>query len=108
MLRATHAGTRLVLAPHPQARGRFDAFWIAGGRVVDWGALPREAADLEARSAAALRAAPRPELGGWLPAGEVAEARLVGAWIAANDPPALELDARDRVVGWVRAVESRA
>src|SRR5215203_3011556 len=25
MLRATHAGTRLVLAPHPQARGRFDA-----------------------------------------------------------------------------------
>jgi DNA polymerase-3 subunit epsilon len=112
MLRATHAGTRLVLAPHPQARGRFDAFWIAGGRVVDWGALPREAAELEARSAAALRAEPRPELGGWLPAGEVAEARLVGAWVAAHAPPALELDARalerQRVVSWVRSVESAA
>jgi DNA polymerase-3 subunit epsilon len=111
-LRATHAGTRLVLAPHPQARGRFDAFWIAGGRVVDWGALPREAAELEARSAAALRAEPRPELGGWLPAGEVAEARLVGAWVAAHAPPALELDARalerKRVVSWVRSVESAA
>ena len=42
VLRATHAGTRLVLAPHPAARGRFDAFWIAGGRVVDWGALPAD------------------------------------------------------------------
>ena len=112
MLRATHAGTRLVLAPHPQARGRFDAFWIAGGRVVDWGALPRDAAELDARSAAAVRAEPRRELGGWLPAGEVAEARLVGAWLAAHDPAALELDASvpggDRVVRWVRAVESRA
>jgi DNA polymerase-3 subunit epsilon len=128
MLRATHAGTRLVLAPHPQARGRFDAFWIAGGRVVDWGALPRDGAELEARSASALRAQPRPELGGWLPADEVAEARLVGAWLAAHEPPALELGAgaldgersgparaidpgaldAERVVRWVRSVESRA
>jgi len=111
MLRATHAGTRLVLAPHPQARGRFDAFWIAGGRVVDWGALPRDPAELQARSAAALRAQPRRELGGWLPADEVAEARLVGAWLAAHEPPALELDARaiegDRVARWVRSVECR-
>jgi len=112
MLRATHAGARLVLAPHPETRGRFDAFWIAGGRVVDWGALPREPDELAARSAAALRAAPRPELGGWLPADEVAEARLVGAWIAAHEPPALELGPRalegSRVASWVRSVESRA
>ena len=33
-------------------------------------------------------------LGGWLPADAIAEARLVGAWIAANQPPALELGAR--------------
>jgi len=112
MLRATHAGARLVLAPHPAGGGRCDAFWIAGGRVVDWGALPADRGELLARSAAALRAAPRPELGGWLPADEVAEARLVGAWIAAHDPPALELDADalegERVVGWARAVESRS
>jgi len=112
VLRATHAGTRLVLARHPAAHGRFDAFWIAGGRVVDWGALPRDEQELLARCAAALRAAPRPELGGWMPADEVAEARLVGAWIAAQEPPVLELGPealdRERVIGWVRAVESRA
>src|SRR5215208_6125641 len=68
LLRATHAGARLVLAPHPAKRGRFDAFWIAGGRVVDWGALPGDPDELSARTAAALRAAPRPELGAWLPA----------------------------------------
>ncbi|HWK27311.1 MAG TPA: exonuclease domain-containing protein [Solirubrobacter sp.] len=94
VLRATHTGARLVLAPHPEQGGRFDALWIAGGRVVDWG--PAEGAgDLAARSARALRQAPAPGgLGGWLPADAVAEARLVGAWIAANRPPALELTAR--------------
>jgi len=93
VLRATHAGARLVLAPHPAAHGRFDAFWIAGGRVVDWGRLPDDPAELLARSHAAVRAVPRPELGGWLPAAEVAELRLVGAWVAAHEPPVLELGA---------------
>jgi DNA polymerase-3 subunit epsilon len=92
VLRATHAGVRLVLAPHPAAPGRHDAFWIAGGRVVDWGRLPGTG-ELLARSHAAVRAAPRRELGGWLPPGEVAEARLVGSWIAAHEPPVLELGA---------------
>jgi DNA polymerase-3 subunit epsilon len=91
VLRATHAGARLVLAPHPSARGRFDAFWIAGGRITDWGPLPCDPGELEMRTAAALRAAPRPELGGWLPAEEIPEMRLVGSWIAANAPPVLEL-----------------
>jgi DNA polymerase-3 subunit epsilon len=94
VLRATHTGARLVLAPHPQAAGRFDAIWIAGGRVVDWG--PGEtAAELAPRSARAYAEAPAStSLGGWLPADAVAESRLVGAWIAANRPPALELGAR--------------
>jgi DNA polymerase-3 subunit epsilon len=94
VLRATHTGARLVLAPHPQATGRFDAIWIAGGRVVDWG--PGEtAAELAPRSARAYAEAPASaSLGGWLPADAVAEARLVGAWIVANQPPALELGAR--------------
>ena len=108
LLRATHAGTRLVLAPHPEKRGRFDAFWIAGGRVVDWGALPAARDELLTRTAAAVRAAPRPELGGWLTPEQVAESRLVGAWVAAHEPPALELDAGvlegDRLARWVRAV----
>jgi hypothetical protein len=73
---------------------------------------PDDAAELVARSAAALRAAPRPELGGWLPADEVAEARLVGAWLAAHEPPALELDARalegECIARWARSVECRS
>ena len=39
-------------------------------------------------------AAPARGLGGWLPAEAVAEARLVGAWIAAHEPPRLELEPR--------------
>lgn len=112
LLRATHAGVRLVLAPHPGKPGRCDAFWISGGRVVDWGALPDADDELAARSAAALKAAPRPELGGWLPADELAEIRLVGSWMASHAPPALELDA-DTVAGgrvgrWARGVASAA
>jgi DNA polymerase-3 subunit epsilon len=91
VLRVTHAGARLVLAPHPSAGGRFDAFWIAGGRIVDWGSLPEGADELEARSAAAVRAAHSGLGGGWLPAGEVDEIRMVRGWIAAHEPPALEL-----------------
>jgi DNA polymerase-3 subunit epsilon len=88
VLRAIHSSTRLVLAPHPSASGRFDAFWLAGGRVVDWGPLV-PAPELAARSARALAAAG----GGWLPAEAVHEARLAGAWIAQHRPPALELRA---------------
>jgi hypothetical protein len=91
VLRATHAGTRLVLAPHPTAPDRFDAFWIAAGRVRDWGRLPRDPSELAQRTASVLSSAPRRELGGWLPADEIDEARIVGAWTAAHAPPALEL-----------------
>src|SRR5215207_5232625 len=84
-LRAAHAGTRLVYAPHPSDAERADAFWIAGGRVVDWGPKPADADEIEARSRVALRSAPQPGLGGWLPAEELAEARLVGLWLASHD-----------------------
>ncbi len=95
VLRAIHTGARLVLAPHPSEEGRFDAVWIAGGRVVDWGparpAHPAHPAELATRSARALARAPSSGLGGWLPADAVAETRLVGLWMAAHSPPALEL-----------------
>ena len=85
VLRAIHAGSRLVLAPHPSDPARHDAFWVVGGRVVDWGPLPEDPAELASRTADALRAAPRPELGGWLRPEEIDEARIVGLWLAAHD-----------------------
>ena len=81
VLRAIHTGARLVLAPHTRSGGRFDAIWIAGGKVVDWGAV--DGSPLRPQSAR-VRTRPPWALGGWLPADAIAEARLVGAWVAAN------------------------
>ena len=91
VMRAIHAGSRLVLAAHPTDAARCDAFWIVGGRVVDWGALPDDPDELATRTADALRAAPRPELGGWLRPDEIAEARIVGLWLAAHESRVHEL-----------------
>jgi DNA polymerase-3 subunit epsilon len=92
VLRATHTGSRLVLAPHPSDAGRSDAFWIVGGRVADWGPLPSDADELLGRTETALAGAPRPGLGGWLPADELDETRIVGSWLAGHEARALELD----------------
>ena len=58
VLRAIHAGSRLVLAAHPTDAARRDAFWIVGGRVVDWGALPEDPGRAR-RRAPPTRCAPR-------------------------------------------------
>src|SRR3954468_11992891 len=60
VLRAIHAGSRLVLAPHPSDPARHDAFWLVGGGGADWGPLPPDPAALAPRAAAGLPAAPRP------------------------------------------------
>ena len=92
VLRAVHAGARLVVAPHPVERGRADALWIVGGRVVDWARLPGARADVASRTAEALRAAPTASaLGGWLPPEELDEVRLVGGWRASHAARVLEL-----------------
>ena len=88
VLRATHSTPRLVLARHP-TRARFDAFWIVQGRVAEWGPLPA-ASELAERTAAALRALPARRAP--VPKDEVDEVRIVSTWIAAHDPPQLELD----------------
>jgi DNA polymerase III subunit epsilon len=90
-LQATHAHPRLVLAPHPRGARRYDAFWLADGRVVDWDALDA-AGDLHARSAAALRLAGSDRAAAQLPRDAVAEARIVQTWLAAHaDVPTLAL-----------------
>jgi DNA polymerase III subunit epsilon len=88
VLRAVHAAPQLALVRHP-AKERFDAFWVVHGRVADWGPLPGPE-EMAERTAAALERAggARPPV----PPDEVDEIRIVSTWIAANDPPRLELD----------------
>src|SRR3954451_22833695 len=87
MLRATHAGPRLVLAQHP-VKERFDAFWVVQGRLVDWGPLPGPS-ELAERTEAALARPPRRAA---IPADEIDEIRIVAGWVAENEPPTLTLD----------------
>jgi DNA polymerase III subunit epsilon len=89
VLRATHASSRLVLARHPSKR-RFDAFWIVGGRVRDWGPLPQVDELLE-RTATVLEAPP-PRRAVAVPVDEVDEVRIVSSWLAANEAHQLPLD----------------
>jgi DNA polymerase-3 subunit epsilon len=101
LLEATHARSRLVLARHP-SKERWDAFWIVAGLVADWGPLP-PADELAERTANALAA--RPPGRRAVPPEAVDEIRIVHTWIAAHDPPRLELDepeAPARLAGWVR------
>ena len=90
-LRAAHAGPRLVHAPGPDGQPG-DLLWLVGGRVVDWGPA-EEAGDIERRTALALGRRPMPGAPGAIPPDEVAEARIVATWLAAQPQvPALELD----------------
>jgi DNA polymerase-3 subunit epsilon len=95
MLEATHARPRLVLAAHP-TRPRGDAFWLVGGRVVDWApvgsAMPSD--EVSERTLEALRGAGRRgELGAHVPPGEVDEIRIVANYLASHpDVAQLALD----------------
>jgi DNA polymerase-3 subunit epsilon len=107
VLRAAHAGARLVLAAHPARDGAYDAFWVVGGRVADWGPLPGDPEEVAARTAVALRRTVPAALGGWLPADELDESRIVGSWLAGHESPTLELDGAPepgRLAAFVRGV----
>jgi DNA polymerase-3 subunit epsilon len=92
VLEATHAWPRLLLAPHPTSSG-FDGFWLAGGRLVDWGPLDDDLDQLQARSAAALRRGGRTgEVGAHVPPDEIDEVRIIGSWLASHPrAPQVEL-----------------
>jgi DNA polymerase-3 subunit epsilon len=104
VLRAVHAGARLVVAPHPSDPGLADAFWVAGGRVLDWVKLPDGRDEAAERTAEAIRMAAPRGIGGWLVPDELAEVRLVGAWLARNEAHVLELDERADPVRFLTAV----
>jgi DNA polymerase-3 subunit epsilon len=115
VLEATHARPRLVLAPSPDPDPTHppEAFWLVGGRVVDYGPLGRDAAagvdDLAMRTEAALRREGRVgEVGAHVPPDEVDEVRILGTWLASHpDTPQLVLrPAPDR--GALKAVLAQA
>jgi DNA polymerase-3 subunit epsilon len=91
VLEATHARPRVILAPHPSDPARAEAFWLAGGRLVDYG--PTGGEDLVARTERAIRRAGRAdELGAHVPPDEIDEVRLIGSWLASHpDAPQLPL-----------------
>jgi DNA polymerase-3 subunit epsilon len=84
VLEATHARPRLLLCPHP-VEPRFDAFWMVGGRLVDWGPAPTDPTELDARTDAALKRGGRAgELGAHLPPDEVDEVRIVATYVESH------------------------
>ncbi len=106
VLEATHARPRLVLAPHPTDTARFDAFWLAGGRLLDFGPLPADPDpgpgpgpgsaldELEHRTARVIARAGRiGELGAHVPPSEIDELRILDRYLASHpELPALPLD----------------
>jgi DNA polymerase-3 subunit epsilon len=89
---AAHARPRLVLAEHPRG-GAFDAFWLIGGRIADWGAVTGPE-DVQRRTEAALRAGDGTGAVSYLRPDDVVESRIVSTWLASHDTPALDLTDR--------------
>jgi DNA polymerase-3 subunit epsilon len=91
MLQAMHSRPRLIIAAHP-VQPKYDAFWMAGGRLLDWGPLP-DAAGLESRTEAVLARGFRAgDLGAHLPPDEIDEVRIVETYLASHsDIPQLPL-----------------
>jgi DNA polymerase-3 subunit epsilon len=83
-LEATHARARLVLDAHPVDATRQDAFWLVGGRLVDWGPAPEDHDALEERTQSALSRGGRSELGAHVPPDEIDELRIVANYLAAH------------------------
>ena len=84
-LEATHVRAKLILAPHPVDQNRHDAFWLVGGRLVDWGPAPEDSAALEERSESAIKRGGRAgELGAHVPPDEVDELRIIATYLASH------------------------
>jgi DNA polymerase III subunit epsilon len=84
LLQAAHVVPRLVLAPHP-LESRFDALWLAGGRVVEFRPLPSELGEVfELTVRAVARGGRTGETGAFVPPGEVDELRIVTSYLASH------------------------
>ena len=100
LLRAVHAGSRAVLAKHP-IKPEWDLFWVAGGRVVDWGPLDDQ---LPGLAPSVKRLA---EPGGNAPIiapDEVHEVRIVSSWLAGDEAWECEIGDAADVAAWIEQV----
>ncbi len=97
-LEATHVRAKLILASHPVDAARRDAFWIAAGRLVDWGPAPPDSEALEERNQTALRRESRAgELGAHVPPDEIDELRIIATYLDSHpDIPELVLESSER------------
>jgi DNA polymerase-3 subunit epsilon len=86
----------LILAPHPTGQA-FDAFWLAGGRLVEWGPVPEDPDELLTRTRAAVARGGRAgELGAHIPPDEIDEVRIIASYLASHpDTPQLILEGGD-------------
>jgi DNA polymerase-3 subunit epsilon len=92
VLAASHSRPRLLLARHPVEAHRFDALWLAGGRLVDFGELPDLEETIHRTRRAASRAVWAGELGAHIPPDEVDELRILTTYLASHpDLPELPL-----------------
>jgi DNA polymerase-3 subunit epsilon len=82
-LHAAHARPVLVLAQHP-SDARFDALWLAAGRLLDFGELPADPAEIVTRTERVLARAGRPQTGAHVPPGEVDELRIVTTYLSSH------------------------
>ncbi len=86
VLEATHSRPRLLRCSHPTDSSSADAFWLVGGRLVDWGAWPEDTDELRRRSEAALlRGGRAGELGAHVPPDEIDEIRIVAGYLASHE-----------------------
>jgi DNA polymerase III subunit epsilon len=96
-LEATHVRAKLILAPHPVDQDRQDAFWLVGGRLVDWGPIPEDPEALEERTGVALKRGGRAgELGAHVPPDEIDELRIIATYLTSHlDVQQLLLEQRE-------------
>ena len=100
LVRAVHSGTRAVLAKHP-VKPEWDLFWIAGGRVAEWGALSDQLPALETE---AERLASSPANPPVVKPDEIHEVHIISSWLAGDEAWECELEPGADVAGWVEQV----
>ena len=106
VLESTHARPRLVLARHP-SEPALEGFWLAGGRLVDFGPIA-DGEEMAARCKAAVRRGGRVgELGAHVPPAEIAPVRILQTWLASHaDTPWLWLDPMPDAAALARFAEA--